>query len=131
MGQVVGLSTACVLWVELGDPSQFHCGPAYRKAMGLNLAERSSGMWQGKLRITKRGSSKVRRWLYLAALRWVRDEPVRSWYQRQVAARRGERKPAVVAVMRKLALALYRVGGGGEAFDRSKIYRNQTEPAST
>ena len=130
MGKVVGLPTACVLWVELGDPSQYHCGPAYRKAMGLNLAERSSGKWLGKLRITKRGSSKVRRWLYLAALRWVREEPVQSGYQRQVAARRGERKSAVVAVMRKLALALYRVGGRGEAFDRAKIYRSQTEPAS-
>jgi hypothetical protein len=37
--------------------------------MGLNLAERSSGKWQGKLKISKRGSSKVRRWLYMAALR--------------------------------------------------------------
>jgi transposase len=43
MGEVVGVPTACVLWVELGDPRQYHCGPAYRKAMGLNLAERSSG----------------------------------------------------------------------------------------
>ena len=130
MGEVVGLATACVLWVELGDPHQYHCGPAYRKAMGLNLAERSSGKWQGKLRISKRGSSRVRRWLYLAALRWVRTEPVKSWYRRQVAARRGERKPAVVGVMRKLALVLYGVGGRGEAFDRTAIYRSLVEPAT-
>jgi transposase len=122
MGEVVGVPTACVLWVELGDPSAFHCGPAYRKAMGLNLCERSSGQWQGKLKISKRGSSKVRRWLYLAALRWVKHEPVRSWYLGQKAARRGEGKPAVIGVMRKLALALYRVGGCGEAFDRNQLY---------
>jgi transposase len=60
MGAVVGVATACVLWVELGDPGAYHCGPAYRKAMGLNLAERSSGQWQGKLKISKRGSSSVR-----------------------------------------------------------------------
>jgi transposase len=126
MAEAVGLATACVLWVELGAPGDYHCGAAYRKAMGLNLAERSSGQWQGKLKISKRGSSKVRRWLYLAALRRVQEEPVRSWYLRQKAQRRGEGKPAVVGVMRKLALALYGIGGRGEAFDRNQLYRSLT-----
>jgi transposase len=126
MGEVVGVPTACVLWTELGDPSQYHCGGAYRKAMGLNLAERSSGKWQGKLKISKRGSSSVRRWLYLAALRWLRQEPVRGWYVGQKAARRGKGKPAVVGVMRKLALALYHVGGRGEVFDRDQLFRSLT-----
>jgi transposase len=126
MGEAVGISTACVLWVELGDPNQYHCGSAYRKAMGLNLAEHSSGKWQGQLKLSKRGSSKSRRWLYLAALRWVKDEPVRSWYLKQKAQRRGEGKPAVVGVMRKLALAIYHVGGRGEVFDRNQLYRSLT-----
>jgi transposase len=126
MGAVVGVATACVLWVELGDPGAYHCGPAYRKAMGLNLAERSSGQWQGKLKISKRGSSSVRRWLYLAALRWLRTEPVRSWYLRQKAQRRGAGKAAVIGVMRKLALVLYRVGGRGEKFERQRLYRSLT-----
>jgi transposase len=126
MGEVVGVPTACVLWVELGAPSAYHCGPAYRKAMGLNLAERSSGKWEGKLKISKRGSSQVRRWLYLAALRWLKKEPVRSWYLQQKAARRGESKPAVIAVMRKLALALYQVGGRSAKFDRQQLYRSLT-----
>ena len=68
----------------------------------------------------------MRRWLYLAALRWVKQEPVRSWYVRQKAARRGEGKPAVVGVMRKLALALYHVGGRGEVFDRQHLYHSLT-----
>jgi transposase len=126
MGEVVGVATACVLWVELGAPSAYHCGPAYRKAMGLNLAERSSGKWVGKLKISKRGSSQARRWLYLAALRWVRREPVRSWYWRQKAQRRGEGKAALVGVMRKLALALYQVGGRGEKFDAKQLYGSLT-----
>jgi transposase len=126
LGEVVGVPTACVLWVELGDPGAYHCGSAYRKAMGLNLAERSSGKWQGKLKISKRGSSTARRWLYLAALRWVKSEPVRSWYARQKAQRRGEGKAALVGVMRKLALALYHVGGRGEKFDGQLLYRSLT-----
>jgi transposase len=126
MGEVVGLVTACVLYVELGNPRDYHCGPAYRKAMGLNLKERSSGRWQGQLKLTKRGPAAARRWLYLAALRWVRQEPVRSWYLRQKAQRRGAAKPALVGVMRKLALALYRVGGRGEPFDPAQLYPSLT-----
>jgi transposase len=131
MGQVVGVPTACVLWVALGNPQQYHCGPAYRKAMGLNLKERSSGRWQGKLKITKRGPSQVRRWLYLAALRWLRQEPVRSWYLQQKAQRRGAGKAAVIGVMRKLALTLYRVAGRGEPFDPQQLYRSPMAPDAT
>jgi transposase len=47
---VVGTATACVLWRHLGDPAKYPCGAAYRKAMGLNLKERSSGRWQGQLK---------------------------------------------------------------------------------
>ena len=112
LADVVGMVTACVLWEGLGDPRDYHCGPAYRKAMGLNLAERSSGKYKGELKITKRGSSVVRRWLYLAALRHIRREPTKTWYQQQKKDRRGEGKAAVIAVMRKLALALYQVAQG-------------------
>jgi transposase len=69
LGAVVGVPTACVRWVCLGDPRNYSSGAAYRKAMGLNLAERSSGMCQGQLRISKRGKSLPRRFLYFAALR--------------------------------------------------------------
>jgi transposase len=122
MAAVVGAATACVLWVAVGDPGAYHCGPAYRKALGLNLAERSSGRWQGQLKISKRGSASARRWLYLAALRWLRREPVRQWYARQKAARRGLGKAAVIGVMRKLTLAVYRVGGRGEAFVPESLF---------
>jgi hypothetical protein len=51
----VGLTTACVLWMCLDDPRQYGSAGAYRKAMGLNLTERSSGMHKGKLKLSKRG----------------------------------------------------------------------------
>jgi transposase len=119
--EVVGAATACVLWVQLGDPRDYHCAAAYRKAMGLNLAERSSGQYQGQLKISKRGSAMVRRWLYLAALREVRYEPARSWYRRHKQAWRGQSKPVLVGVMRKLPLALHRVGCG-QAFVREQLF---------
>ena len=74
-------ATACVLWVYLGDPRNYHCAEAYRKAMGLNLKERSSGRHQGQLKITKRGPGAVRRWLYFAAMRLVQKAEVADWYE--------------------------------------------------
>jgi hypothetical protein len=120
--EAVGVATACVLWVHLGNPSEYHCAEAYRKAMGLNLTERSSGMYQGKLRISKRGFSQVRRWLYFGVLRMVAQGPVQQWY-RQKKAKDGERaKLALIAVMRKLVLALYQVGVNEESFDAWRLF---------
>jgi transposase len=120
--RAVGVATACVLWVHLGDPREYHCGGAYRKAMGLNLVEHSSGMYQGKLRISKRGSAQVRRWLYLSVLRLVSKGPVQRWY-RQKKSRDGDRaKRALIGVMRKLALALYEVGARGQTFDARRLF---------
>ena len=43
MGDVVGAVTACVLWADVGDPRDYHCGPAYRKAVRLRAALALSG----------------------------------------------------------------------------------------
>jgi transposase len=121
-GKVVGLPTACVLWVCTGDPREFHAAGAYRKAMGLNLAERSSGTYQGQLRISKRGNPRSRQWLYFAVLRLVQTCGVRRWYEAKKAQNPQAAKRALVAVMRKLALALYQVGVQGEAFDARRLF---------
>jgi transposase len=76
---MVGAATACVLWAAVGDPRDYPCGAAYRKAMGLNLKERSSGKYQGQLKITKRGPGLARRWLFFAAMRTVQTPPARAW----------------------------------------------------
>jgi len=110
--EVVGATTACVLHVAVGDPRSYHCGEAYRKAMGLNLKERSSGKHQGKLKITKRGSSLARRWLYFSALRIVQQPPVRAWFEAKKHKDQDRGTGALVAVMRKLALAQYAVARG-------------------
>jgi transposase len=128
-GKVVGVPTACVLWISTGDPRCFDSGPAYRKAMGLNLTERSSGKYQGKLRISKRGSARARQWLYFAALRLIQKGAVRRWYEAKKARDGQEARRAVVAVMRKLVLALYRVGAHGEAFDSRRLFGGLVRPS--
>jgi hypothetical protein len=120
--RVIGAATACVLWVCVGDPRQYHCAEAYRKAMGLNLAERSSGIYQGKLTISKRGHPRARQWLYLATLRLVQQAGVQAWYQAKKARDAAQAERALVAVMRKLALALYHVGISGSEFRASRLF---------
>lgn len=122
-GKVVGTATACVLRVAVGDPRDYASGAAYRKAMGLNLKERSSGEYQGRLKITKRGPSIARRWLYFAAMRQIQDSPVRRWYEAKKAKDQGRGKGALIAVMRKLALALHAVGAEGQRFEPCACFR--------
>jgi transposase len=121
-GKVIGVPTACVLWSCVGDPRNYACGAAYRKAMGLNLTERSSGIYQGKLKISKRGHPRARQWLYFAALRLVKQAGVAAWYQAKKGPAGQEAKRAVVGVMRKLVLALYQVAVTGVAFDARKLF---------
>ncbi len=121
-GAAIGIPTACVLWVHLGDPSNYHCGSAYRKAMGLNLKERSSGTWKGRLTISKRGSAQIRNWLFFAALRLIRGQPVKEWYDLKKAKDNDGAKRALVGVMRRLAMALYQIGACGQSFDAGKLF---------
>ena len=121
-GKVVGVPTACVFWVSTGDPRKFDSAGAYRKAMGLNLAERSSGTYQGALRISKRGSARTRQWLYFAVLRLVQQCGVRPWYEAKKARDEGDARRVLVAVMRKLAVALYHVGVKNEEFQPPRLF---------
>jgi transposase len=119
---VIGGATACVLWAALGDPRNYFCAQAYRKAMGLNLKERSSGQHKGRVRITKRGPSIARKWLYFAALRWVQQPAVRGWYEQKKARDKDRGTGAIVAVAGKLALALHVVAVRGEPFEAWRLF---------
>ena len=119
---VLGWATACVLWVYLGNPANYHCAEAYRKAMGLNLKERSSGRHEGQLKITKRGPGAVRRWLYFAAMRMVQKPDLVEWFEVKKGPRPKGGKRALIAVMRKLALGLYVMGVSTEPFDARRLF---------
>jgi transposase len=120
--KAVGIGTACVLWVMLGDPKDYSCGEAYRKAMGLNLKERSSGKHQGMLKISKRGPSIVRRWMYFAALRTAQSAFVKPWYEAKKAKDKDRGHGALIAIARKLALALHAVGARGTTFEPWRLF---------
>jgi transposase len=118
----VGPTTAAVLYTEVGDPRLFPCARSYLKAFGLNLKEKSSGAYTGRLQITKFGSGRARRYLWLAVHRWRKRDPiVQAWYAAKVRRDGGTKSRAVVALMRKLVKALYHVARG-EPFDSRKLF---------
>lgn len=123
LAPVFGKTTAAVIAVGIGDPLNFESPQAMVKAVGLNLREHSSGKHQGGLHITKRGSGVARMYLYMAALRMIKANPVvGAWYAKKVQRDGGRTKvKAVVAVMRKLVAASWHVARG-ESFDASKLY---------
>ena len=122
MAPAVGKTTAAVFATFVGDPTLFPSAAAYIKAFGMNLKEKSSGKFQGSLKITKRGSGRARQYLWLAVCRWVRQDPVaRAWYEKKIARDAGRKSKAIVALMRKLAGALYHIGRG-DPYDAAKLF---------
>ena len=139
MGEAVGMATACVLFVRLGDPRNYSCARAYLKAAGLNLVERSSGQYQGQLKISKRGPAMVRKWMYLAALRLVQDHRASGWFARKqerdggrrgsAPARKGTGLNGLVALMRRLLGAVWNVTRKDEPFDVGRMFGQSGKPA--
>ena len=122
IGAVIGTVSAAVLWASQGDPRDYPDGGSFLKGCGLNLKERSSGQHQGQLKITKRGPSVVRFYLYYAALRLLAHDPlVQRWYAAKIARPGAVKGKCVVALMRKLVQALWHVARGAE-FDARKLF---------
>jgi hypothetical protein len=131
----VGHTTACVLtsassvepWMCLGDAANYNSGGAYRKAIGLNLKEHSSGQYRGKLSISKRGQRMGRKWLYFAALRWMREPTVKQWLDQKKHRDGGHGSKAATAIMRRLAMAAWHAGQG-EVFDPRRLFPGSSAP---
>ena len=122
MAAVVGKTSAAVLIYTQGCPQDYPDAGSYLKSLGLNLKERSSGQFKGQLKITKRGPGIARQYLYFAALRLIyHDGVVQAWYQRKVMRDGGLKGKAIMAVMRKLAKALWHLGQGAD-FDSDKLF---------
>ncbi len=118
---VVGRVTAVVLVAYLGPLSEYASAAALEKACGLNLKIKSSGNVSGRPSITKRGAPEARGYLYLAAMRLVKDdELIAAWYRARGGYRADRKLIALVAVMRKLARSLWHVARGA-TFDSTKL----------
>jgi len=126
----LGPVTAAVVFAYLGDPRSYASAAALEKAAGLNLVESSSGTdpnAEDKVprHISKRGASIVRKYLFLAAMRLVRSDPIaKAWYQARRSFKAQQRTKAIVAVERKLCRSLFHVAKG-QSFDTEKLFDNR------
>jgi Transposase IS116/IS110/IS902 family len=122
LAPAIGRTTAAVVYTHVGDAKSYASAGSFVKAVGLNLKEKSSGTIKGQIKITKRGSSRVRHYLWLAVYRWIQKDPIaKAWYERKVKRDGGKSSRAAIALMRKLAKALYHVARGA-TFDSSKLF---------
>jgi transposase len=117
-----GPTTVAVLRAELGDLARFTRIDQVVAYVGLDLQIKQSGKWKGQTKLSKHGRGRVRRILYLAALRSIQLEPspFGAYYQRLVA--RGMKKGmAVVAVMRKMLIVAVHLIQTEESYDPGKV----------
>lgn len=75
LAPAVGHTTSAAVFAAVGDTKTYSCTRSFVKVMGINLKEKSSGTIQGQLKITKRGPSRVRQYLWLAVFRWIQTNP--------------------------------------------------------
>lgn len=131
--EAFGSVTTAVVIADVGNPATYASSEAFVKSLGLNLKIHSSGedAGEGTLHITKRGPARVRRYLFLAALRFIASsDVVKRWYQSRKSYRAEIKLRAVVAVMRKLARAMVHVARGAR-FDATKLFDTRRLEPST
>ena len=99
----MGVITLSLILGETGDIRHYRKAEEVIKLAGLNLYEVSSGIRRGQRRISKRGRPLLRKVLYFAALRMVKEGGIfREVYLHLTEENRVQRTKAIVALSRKL-----------------------------
>ena len=114
----VGVETADMLVQEVFSRN-LRDRKAVARYAGLTGAPDESGQKRRERGLAKAGNARVRRWMIQLAwghLLHQRDSALADWYRKRTAdARGGTRKTMIVALARKLLIALWRLATTGEA----------------
>ena len=85
---------------------------------GLDIAERQSGLFKGKTRISKKGNARIRECLYMPALSATNyNEPIKALYERVVERNPTIKRKGVIAGMRKLLILIFVLWKKNEAYN--------------
>ncbi len=91
---------------------------------GLDIAERQSGLFKGKTRISKKGNKRIRECLYMPALSACNyNEPIKALYERVVERNPTIKRKAVVAGMRKLLILIFVLWKKNEAYNAEYLWK--------
>jgi transposase len=117
-----GPKTVAVLRAELGDVVRFQRTDQVVAYAGLDIEVKQSGKWKGQSKLSKRGSGRLRRILYLAVTRSIRlPGSAFGAYYRRLVAQGKKKRDAMMAVMRKMLIVAYRLLRTGEMYDPTKV----------
>jgi transposase len=103
----IGTMTIAAIISSLGDLKRYRNSRQVLKMVGLNLYRFSSGRYRSSDRISRRGLSLLRRYLFMAALGNCREGSI--FYEKYIClvSRGVPKKKAIVAIMRKMLKLLY------------------------
>ncbi len=128
-----GAETVAVLRAERGDVARFKGSAQVVAYAGLDVTVRESGKWQGRGKLSKRGSGALRRCLFLAALGSLRSRSASAFgaYYRALEARGVRGYRALMAVMRKMLVVAYHLLKSGEQYEPSKVWSGAAAVVTT
>jgi len=113
---------------ETGPLSDFRNPQAIIKYAGLNLCQRQSGKWKGKIKISHKGNAQLRDALGEAAFGMVRSNRCYGpYYHRKTKQENMPGTRAMVAVARKLLLAFWTMGIKQVAFDQKRLLNSESQ----
>ena len=107
---------------EAGDLSGFSHGNSLLRHAGLHLAEASSGKWKGQIVISKRGRSRLRRFLYLATMSLVMNNTeFRAIHTHNVKVKKMKKMKSIMKLVGKLARIFVGLARRNESYCADKV----------
>lgn len=107
---------------ETGDLSKFAHGNSLLRHAGLNLAEARSGKWKGQIIISKRGRSRLRRYLYLATMSLVMNNPeFKELHAHNVKVKKMKKMKSIMKLIGKFARIIVGIARRNEPYCPEKI----------
>ena len=107
---------------EAGDLSGFSHGNSLLRHAGLHLVEASSGKWKGQIVLSKRGRSRLRRFLYLATMSLVMNNPeFKELHSSNVNVKKIKKMKSIMKLINKFARILVGIARNNESYSPTKV----------
>jgi transposase len=113
----IGDKTAWALLAYVGDISLFENSKQISSYAGLNPSIDQSGTSLNRSSLSKTGSTRLRKSLYMPAMVAVRFNPLMLAFYNKLLTKGKPKKVALIAVMRKLLVLAFGVLKSGKPFD--------------
>lgn len=130
----IGMITVAGFIAEVGDITRFDNAKELQKLAGLELVADSSGKYNGKTRISKRGRKRLRYLLVQAAVSVIgKNEEFRQIHEYYTTRNNNPLKKmqSLIAVACKLIRVFYVILTKGRNYDASKMLEDIKRPVTT